>query len=162
MKRRKSMDWLRLHIAINEAPAIGIGIGTALFFISSIAGGKGLQKTAFRLFVLAAVCAVVVFVSGGPAQKALEHAPGMSQDLVDQHWYASRLALFVSTVLGVIGIVGLRSMRNDLALSRALTLICLLACAAAVASNGWAVYSGMRLQGAEVREQYLPHPAPLD
>jgi hypothetical protein len=156
------MDWLRLHIAINEAPAVGIGVGTALFFISAIAGGRGLQKTAFGLFVLTAVCAAVVFVSGGPAQRTLEHAPGVSQELVNQHWYAARVALFVSTVLGVIGIVGLRSMRNARALSRAFMVVCLLACAAAVASNGWAVYSGMRLQGAEVREQYLPHPAPLD
>jgi hypothetical protein len=156
------MDWLRLHVAINEAPAIGIGIGTALLFISAVAGGRGLQKTAFRLFALAAGCAIVVFISGGPAQKALEHAPGMSQQLIDEHWYAARLALIVTIVLGIVGIVAIRSMRDGRVLSRAVMLACLLACAAAVASNGWAVYSGIRLQGAEVREQYLPHPATLD
>ena len=156
------MDWLRLHVAINEAPAVGIGIGTALLFISAATRGRGLQKTAFRLFAVAAICAVVAFISGVPAEKALEHAPGISEELTEQHWYAARLALLFATVLAVVAIVGLRLMRNDRPLSRTFVLVCLLACAAAVASNGWAVYSGIQVQGAEVQQKYLPHPAPLD
>ena len=154
------MDWVRLHIAINEAPAIGVGIGTALFVISSIAGSRGLQKTAFRLFALAAVFAVLAFLSGGPAQTALEHAPGLSLELSQEHWYASRLALSATIILGLIGIAGLRSMRNRGALSRLFMLVSLITCGAAIASSGWAAYSGIRVQTAEVREQYMPQSAP--
>ena len=154
------MDWVRIHAAINEAPAVGIGIGTALLIISAVVGGRRLQKAALRLFAFAAGVAVLVFVSGGPAQTALEHAPGISPELVEEHWYAARLALFVTVLLGLIGIGALRSIRDGRALSRTFMLVSLLACAAAVASNGWAVYSGIRVQGAEVREQYLPQSGP--
>jgi hypothetical protein len=154
------MDWIRLHAAINEAPAAGIGIGTALLVISAVVGGRGLQKTAFRLFALSAVFAVVAFLTGLPAQTALEHTPKLSPNLVREHWYAARLALSATALLGLIGIAAIRAMRDGRALSRTFILVCLLACAAAVASNGWAVYSGIRVQAAEVRKLYLPENAP--
>jgi hypothetical protein len=154
------MDWVRLHVAINEAPAAGVGIGTALLVISAVAGGRSLQKTAFRLFTLASVLAFAAFLTGGPAQAALEHAPGMSLELSEQHWFASRLALAATILLGLIGIAGLRSMRTGGAPSRLFMLVSMLACAAALASNGWAVYTGIRVQTAEIREQYPPQNAP--
>jgi hypothetical protein len=141
-------------------PAAGIGFGTVLLVISAVAGGRGLQNVAFRLFALSAVFAVAAFLTGTPAQMALEHAPGMSPDVAKEHWYAARLALSASIFLGLFGIVAIRSMRDERAPSRTFMLVCLLACAAAVASNGWAVYSGIRVQTAEVREQYLPQNAP--
>src|SRR4051812_42494532 len=98
------MDWVRLHVAINEVPAIGIGVGTAMLLISVLAGGRTLQKAAFRLFALSAVFGVFAFWTGAPAQSALRETPGMSETLVDAHWYAARLALSVSVLLGLVGI----------------------------------------------------------
>jgi hypothetical protein len=154
------MDWVQLHVAINEAPAVGVGIGTALLMMSAVAGGRRIQKTAFELFAISAVLAIAVFLSGGPAQTALQYAPGMSKDLVEEHWYAAKVALSLSTLLGVIGIAAIRFMRNGRALSRGFMLGCLLACAAAVASNGWAVYSGIRVQISEIKAQYPPETVP--
>ena len=154
------MDWIRIHATINECPAAAVGVGTGLLLISTLVGGRRLQKAAFRLFLVASVIAMLAFVSGAPAEIALHDAPGMSKALVEQHRYAARLAVSVTVVLGLIGIAAIKSMRDERALSRAFMVVGLVASLAAVISTGWAVYSGIRVRGAEVQAQYLPHNRP--
>ena len=153
------MDWIRLHGTINGIPAAVIGIGALSLVVSAILGGRAiLQKAAFGLFVAAAVCSVLAFLSGVPAATALRDTPGMSQPLIDQHRYAARLAVSVTVLLGCIGIGAIMSMRRARALSRPLVVLSLLLSFASITAIGWAVYSGVRVQSAQIQQQYLPEP----
>lgn len=154
------MDWVRIHAAINEVPAVTIGFGAALLLISAAAGGARLQRTAFQLFAIAAVFGVLAFLTGAPAEVALQDAPGMSRPLVEQHRNAARLAVSLTLLLGLIAINAIRSMRQGRSLSRTLMAIALFVSMASITSTGWAVYSGVRVHGSKVRAQYLPHNRP--
>jgi hypothetical protein len=154
------MDWVRLHVAINEVPAVGIGLGVLLLLASAVVGGRGLQKTAFKLFTIASVFGLLAFLTGAPAEVALQDAPGMSRLLVEQHRNAARLAVSVTVLLGLIAFNAITSMKQGRALSRTLMTIALFVSMASIASTGWAVYSGIRVHASEVRAQYLPHNLP--
>jgi len=51
------MDWVTVHAVINEAPGLGIGIGTLLLLISALVGGRPLQKAAFSIFAVTGLLA---------------------------------------------------------------------------------------------------------
>jgi hypothetical protein len=139
-----------------EAPAAGIAIGAILLVISAVAGGRSLQKAAFSLFAVASLLAALAFLTGAPAETRFRDAPGMSETLMAEHRHAARVAFSVTVLLGVIGIAALRSIREGRALSRKWMVLSLCASLSAVAATGWGVYSGIRVQYAEVRAQYLP------
>jgi hypothetical protein len=154
------MDWVNLHATINEVPAAGIIIGTFLLVISAVAGGRSLKKIAFTLFAAASVCSVLAFLTGAPAETALQDSPGMSRLLVEQHRYAARLAVSLAALLGFIGIVAIRSMSGGRALSRMLLVLALSVALATIAATGWGVYSGILVHNAEVQAEYPPSNKP--
>ena len=152
------MDWVKVHAVINEAPGVGIGIGTLLFLISALAGGRPLQKAAFSIFAVTGLLAAVAFLSGAPAETVVQGAAGASEKLIHEHHFAARIAVAVTILLGFIGVTAKASMQNGRALSRTLMALSLCASLAAVAATGWAVYSGVRVQNAKIQAQYRPRP----
>ena len=153
------MDWVRIHAAINEAPAVGIGIGTALLIISAVLGGRRLQKAAFDCLLsrpeLRFLCLLAVDRLKPRWNMRQGFRPSWLRNIGMPHDLPS-LSPF-SWVLLELG-AEVHS-RRACAFANIYARL-LLACAAAVASNGWAVYSGIRVQGAEIREQYLPQSGP--
>jgi hypothetical protein len=154
------MDWVRIHAVLNEVPAAGIGLGLLCLIITFAAGGNGLRKLAFELFALGSVFGILAFLSGSPTEALLASAPGMSKSLVEQHQIAARVAAFVTGLLGLIAFHGVLSLSRGRALSRMFTGLVLFVSLSAIASTGWAVYTGSRVHGAQVGAQYLPHNKP--
>jgi glucan phosphoethanolaminetransferase (alkaline phosphatase superfamily) len=154
------MDGARIHVLINELPAIGVGFGTLLLLIAAIVGGDGLRKLAFGLFVGSAVIQIVVYFSGVPAAITNQYVPGVTTVALGQHHSAALLTLIAVELLGVLGTVAILSFKKKKALSRTFLRIALLCSLATAAACGWTVYLGKDIRNAIVREQYQPHDRP--
>jgi hypothetical protein len=146
-----------IHVLINELPAIGVGLGTLLLLIAAIAGGDGLRKLAFSLFLVAAVIQVLVYLSGLPTANTLQYVPGITAAGLDQHHTAALLSLIAVELLGVLGATAILSFKRKRTLSRTFLRIALLCSLATTAACGWTVYLGKDIRNSIVREQYLPH-----
>jgi len=58
-------------------------------------------------FVVAALTAIPVFLTGEPAEESVENIPGVVESLIEQHEEAAELALWIIEVAGVLAFTGL-------------------------------------------------------
>lgn len=95
------MSLVHLHLLLNHVPVIGLlfvllVLGVALWRRNSETGKLGIAM----LVGIAAVTAVV-FLTGEPAEEAVENFAGVSEMVIHQHEDAADAALIATSVAGV-------------------------------------------------------------
>lgn len=98
------MSTVHMHLLLNHFPVIGAVIGLLLLAFAAWRGGPELLRATFALYVLLAVVAVVVYLTGEPAEDAVEKLPGFSDALVERH---EEIALISTIAMGVAGVLAL-------------------------------------------------------
>jgi MFS family permease len=98
------MSTVHMHLLLNHFPVIGAVIGLLLLAFAAWRGGPELLRATFALYVLLAVVAVVVYLTGEPAEDAVEKLPGFSDALVERH---EEIALISTIAMGIAGLLAL-------------------------------------------------------
>jgi len=94
------MSITHLHLLLNHFPIIGTLIGIGLLAFALVRKSDQLAKASLGLFVALGIIAVVVFLTGEPAEEAVEHLPGFSEAITERH---EDLALYATIAIGVLG-----------------------------------------------------------
>jgi hypothetical protein len=105
------MNGAHLHLMFNHAPVIG-----ALFVLPLLAWALFRQRVELVRLALAAsvgvgIAAVIVYVTGEPAEHVVEQLPGVAEASVEAHEAAATVSLGLSTALAVLGLLGLWRLR---------------------------------------------------
>ena len=101
------MNTVHLHLLLNHLPVIGTVIVTLLLAVAILRRSDELGRTSLGLFALLGLTAVAVYLTGEPAEDAVEKLPGIADGIIDQHQDA---ALVATIVVGVIGAFALGSL----------------------------------------------------
>lgn len=101
------MSGAHFHLILNHLPVVGTLF--ALLALLWAAWRKDRSSTAFAMICMAllGITAGLAYVSGEPAEEAVEHIATVSHDYVESHEDAAWFALIAAAACGVIGIVGL-------------------------------------------------------
>lgn len=94
------MSVVHLHLLLNHFPVIGAVIALLLFAYAAWRGGTEVLRATLGLYVLIGLVAVVVYLTGEPAEEAVEGLPGVSETMLESHETA---ALFATIALGIAG-----------------------------------------------------------
>lgn len=117
------MDATHLHLALAHFPIIGTIIGTALLAYGLIIKNFEIQKVAMITFVIMALLTIPVFLTGEEAEEAVEHLPGFSERLIDEHEELAEIAIWLMGALGVLGIIAYYAIRKKLSFAKIITVI---------------------------------------
>ena len=98
------MNLTHLHLLMNHAPVLGTIFGLGLLLFSFWRKSEELKNTALGVFVICAILAVPVYITGEPAEGLVKGLPGVSAALMEQHEEAAGVALTSVIVLGVAAI----------------------------------------------------------
>ncbi len=79
------MDAAHLHLILVHIPIVGSFIGLSIFAYGLFIKNDEIKKTAFVIFVLAALVTIAVFFSGDQAEGTVGHLPGVSSEIIDEH-----------------------------------------------------------------------------
>jgi uncharacterized membrane protein len=101
------MSIVHLHLILNHFPIVGAVLGVLLLGVAWLRRSDDLGKAAMGLFVLLGMLSVVVFLTGEPAEEAVEALPGISESLMERHEEAAVVATIGMSVAGVLSLVGL-------------------------------------------------------
>lgn len=98
------MEWnaAHLHLLLNHVPILATAFALLLLGWGRWRGRREMARAALVLFFVGGVVSVAVFLSGDPAEDALEGVLGVSEEAVDVHEEAAELAMVVSVVVGVL------------------------------------------------------------
>ena len=98
------MSFTYLHLLMNHFPVIGTILGIALLGIAVFRRSSELGKVSFGLFVALAAIAIGVYLTGEPAEEAIEKLPGFSEAITERH---EEFALVATIGLGILGALAL-------------------------------------------------------
>lgn len=99
------MNFAHIHLMLNHAPIMGTGFGVLVLLWGLIRRSCEVVRTAFLLFILAALLAIPTFFTGEPAAHVLENLPHFSEQLSESHEEAALVALIFAGITGIISLI---------------------------------------------------------
>jgi len=126
-------------------------IGSGLLLWGILKNQNNIKTIASVILVVMALIAIPVFLTGEPAEDAVEKLPGVSESIIELHEDAAVLATWLMGITGLAALVALLFQWQKKPLSKALFLTtCMLSaiCFAAMARTG---YYGGQIRHTEIR-----------
>lgn len=101
------MDPVHIHLLLNHAPIIGFYVGVALLVYALFRKSEEVMVTAFIALALSALAAVPVYLTGEPAEDAVERLPGVAKALIEEHEDAGKLSIIAAIGSGILALASL-------------------------------------------------------
>jgi uncharacterized membrane protein len=108
---------------------------------------------ALAILIIASVVTLPVFLLGEPAEEIVEHLPGISEDIIEEHEEAAELALWVSLSSGVLGIATWIAISAGARLERALLALTFIVASVSSALLGYTAHQGGKIRHPEAFER---------
>lgn len=146
------MNATHIHLLLNHLPIIGTLIGSALLIWGFIKKQDNIKLAACAIIVVMALAAIPVFLTGEPAEDAVENLPGIAENIIEEHEESAQLAVWILGLTGVmafLSLIGYR-LRNKLVhAALTVTLILSIVGFGAMARTG---YTGGQIRHTELRD----------
>lgn len=144
------MSTVHLHLLLNHVPVIGTIVALALLAYAALRKDETLVRVCLGMFAVLALAALAAFLTGEPAEEAVEGLAGVSEPVIERHEEA---ALLSTVALGVVGAAALGALlafrrRRLPRLAAALFLAAALVPAGAMA---WTANLGGQIRHTEIR-----------
>ena len=117
------MDATHLHLLLNHFPIVGTVLGVGVMAYGYLTSSDQVKKTALWTWVLMALAAIPVFLTGEPAEESVEELAGVSEALIHEHEEAAELAIWLMEALGALSLVTLVLGKTKATLSKPLVLV---------------------------------------
>lgn len=144
------MDTIHLHLLLNHVPVLGTMLALALLLFALPRHNVARARDGLRLLVGLGIVAVVVFLTGGAAEDAVENLPGVSESIIETHEEAALAATIALGVLGVGALVALWRYRAR-ALPRWVPLAGFAGTLVVAGLMGWTANLGGQIRHTEIR-----------
>lgn len=144
------MSFTHIHLLLNHFPVIGTIIGVVLLGVGVTRKNTELTKAAFGLFAVLGIISVIVYLTGEPAEEAIESLPGFSEAITERH---EEFALVATTVLASFGAIALSALAvfRGKSIPRWMTLFSLAVALASATVMGYTAMLGGQVRHTEVR-----------
>lgn len=119
------MNTTQIHLALTHVPVILSFTALFLLIVSLIKKESILVKTSYWFFIIAALAAVPVFLTGESTAEAIEKLPGVFENTIESHEEMADFAFFALELTGLICIVGLL-LKQQTRITRLIKLIVLI------------------------------------
>ena len=100
------MNAAHLHLFLVHVPVVGAYFGLLLFLYAWVFKKNETMRVSFGVLTLVGIAAGLVFLTGEGAEEIVENVAGISENLIEEHEGAAKLALILGIALGVSGLVG--------------------------------------------------------
>lgn len=149
------MDAAHLHLLLNHAPVVGLVFSSLLLAYGLAIRSDEVTRAGFWALGLVGLAAVVVYLTGEPAEELVEGLPGFSHDIMERHETAALWATSVTAAVGAAALGGLYVYR-DATVPRKVGVLMLVLSVVAIVPMGWAANLGGQVRHEEIRGPAAP------
>ena len=143
------MSIVHLHLMLNHVPVVGMVFALLILGVAAWRRNDGMGRLGLVVMVGLSVVTAVVFLSGEPAEEAVERVAGVSEAMIHPHEEAAEAALIVTGIVGAMALVALGAYRRR-ALPRWLTGAAFTAALVSTTMLGWAANLGGQIRHTEI------------
>ena len=148
------MSLVHLHLLLNHVPIIG------MIFVAFVLAGalwsrnRGMSRLGLLMLTGIGAIAVIVFLTGEPAEEAVEHLAGVRESAIHDHEEAAEIAFIGSSITGVAALLLLAwSYRRDV--SRSLQIGVLVLVVAVSGLMARVAYLGGQIRHSEIGDRIV-------
>jgi uncharacterized membrane protein len=141
-----------LHLALNHVPVILVPAAIVMLLYAMATKSVDLTKGALVLLVVSTLFGAGAFLTGEPAEDALEHIPGISTEAIKPHENLATFAVAATALAGVFALAVLVKWQPGGATPWTMIATLVVAFAAALLL-AWTAYLGGRINHPELREE---------
>jgi hypothetical protein len=147
------VSYAHWHLVVNHLPVLGVPFGAALLGLGLFRGQVALQRAGLSVLVLAGLAAGIAYLTGEPAEHALEAMGSMGtrpEALIEAHEEAALVAAAVTGVGALVAGMGLWRLWRG-AGGRGWMAGALTVALVATLALGWVATLGGRISHPEIR-----------
>jgi hypothetical protein len=101
------MNPAHFHLATNHIPVVGSGGVPLLMLWAAARKNDQLKRVSLAGFVLIALVAIPVYLSGKAAEDQVAHLAGVSESIIESHEASAAVTLVALEALGALSVTGL-------------------------------------------------------
>ena len=101
------MDLTHLHLILNHLPVVGVIFGFLILLWGFLRGYEEVKNVGFLILVFTAAAAVPVYLTGEPAEEAVENLPGVAEQIIELHEDSALISLILAIVTGALALAAL-------------------------------------------------------
>src|SRR5690606_23661601 len=110
-----------------------------------------IQKVALATFIIMALLTIPVFLTGEEAEEAVEHLPGFSKQLIENHEELAEKAVWLMGILGGLSLIAFYAIIKKLSFAKILLWITLIVSLATFGLFAQVGNLGGQIRHAEIR-----------
>lgn len=144
------MTIVHLHLLLNHIPVIGTLFVVGLLAAALMRRDSMIARLALWTSALLGIVAIAVYFTGEPAEETVEHLPGVSESVIEQH---EELALVATTMIAAFGVLatGALAVFRQRSLPRWLVVSSFVGMLAVAGVMGWTANLGGQIRHTEIR-----------
>ena len=101
------MSVVHLHLILNHIPVTGMLFVLLILAVALWRNDSATGKLGLSVIIGLAVVTGIVFLTGEPAEEAVEHVAGVSESMIHTHEAAAEVALIAIAFVGVVALATL-------------------------------------------------------
>jgi len=149
------MNLPHIHLILNQIPVLGTLFGLVLLAWGIVRRNDSLQRAGLLTFTVVALIAIPVYLTGEPAEEAVEHLAGTAESAIEPHEDAALISFIAMELLGALALGALLLSRTRFSPA----LVVHGALAVAILTGGlmaWTANLGGRIRHGEVGASGAP------
>ena len=143
------MSIVHLHLILNHVPVIGMGFALLILGVAAWRRNDGMGRLGLVVMVGLAAVTAIVFLTGEPAEEAIEGIAGVSESIIHPHEEAAEASLIATAIAGALALVALIAYRRR-ALPRWVTGTAFTAALVASSMLAWTANLGGQIRHTEI------------
>lgn len=144
------MSLAHLHLVLNHVPMLGVAFAGALFAFARLYRSATFQRVSLWFLVAFALAAIPVYLTGEPAEEAVERLPGVAEVLIDRHEDAATVAFSVMEGLGGLALLAALLFRKAAGIPKAAAAGLIALTVATTGLFAWTGYLGGQIRHTEI------------
>lgn len=144
------MNQTHIHLMLNHVAILGSIFSILILLAGIVYNSDILKKTAMIGFVIAALTAIPVFLTGEPAEESVEHLPGIIKETIHDHEEAAEISIWLIVLLGLASLVTFFIAQKNNSIKKGFVTFLLLASLVAAGSISYTGYLGGKIRHTEL------------
>jgi uncharacterized membrane protein len=149
------MNDAHLHLVLNHLPIIIPVIGLLIMIGGLVFSSEIVKRTAYLVFVLAAIVAVPAFATGEGAEEVVEKLAGIDENLIKTHEEIAEKFAILCYTLGGVSLLGFWANFYKKSFSNITTYLTILICVITLYFAKQTGTSGGEIRHSEIRENVV-------
>lgn len=143
------MDHTLFHLLIGHLPVFGSFMGAVVMAYGLLAGSSSTKRSAYILFILSAIGAVLAYLSGPGAKDTVKMLAETGGNAIGVHRDFAAFSLAAAAALGILSAAGLIIRFRSRSLSQTLAGITLFISLISLVLAAWTGYLGLQIRHTE-------------